>query len=282
MRPALTLPFASTLLVALACAAGSPPPAPIPAAPAPVAAPAAPIPAEPAPVEAPSPAPDLRARPPEGWVDLAEHVPGVVLDVRYATPDNFTETQLPGYGVPGAWLRQAPADALVRVQAALGAQGYGLKIYDAYRPLRATKAMVAWAKRSDKVYLLDQHYVSRYSGHNRGNTVDLSVIRLADGQELDMGTAWDTLSEASHTSNATGAALDHRMLLKATMRAQGFVNYWKEWWHFVYTEPGEKELPHRDVPYACFEPAEGAFSAPPGWDVPGTAVPKVIAPAPCP
>jgi zinc D-Ala-D-Ala dipeptidase len=266
-----------TLAAALACASA---PAPAPVLPSPVPAP--PVAAPLAPAPAPEPPPDLRSRPPEGWVDLAEHIPGVVLDIRYATPDNFTGAAIPGYGAPGAWMRQAPADALVRVQAALKAKGYGLKIYDAYRPLRATKGMVAWAKRADKVYLLDQHYVSRYSGHNRGNTVDLSVIRLSDGQELDMGTPWDTLTEASHTSNATGQALDNRMLLKTTMRPEGFVNYWKEWWHFVFVEPGEKELPHRDVPYSCFEPAEGAWKAPAGWDVPGYDMPETIPPQPCP
>ncbi|MEZ4238516.1 MAG: M15 family metallopeptidase [Myxococcota bacterium] len=265
------------VLAMLAC--GASPPAPAPAAPAPAPAPVEAEPA-PAPVEA-APAPDLRNRPPEGWVDLAEHVPGIVLEVRYATPDNFTGAQLPGYGVPGAWMRQAPADALARVQAALKPKGLGLKVYDAYRPLRATKGMVAWAKRADKVYLLDQHYVSRYSGHNRGDTIDLSAIRLSDGEELDFGTPWDTLSEDSHTKNATGKALENRMMLKDAMRVEGFVNYWKEWWHYVFQEPGEKELPHRDVPYACFEPPEGEWTPPAGWDAPGYDMPLRIAPQPC-
>ena len=252
------------LLLVLACA-GSPAPVSLPA----------PVPAEaPAPVEPPTPAevpaPVVGAnRPPEGWVDLAVHVPGIVLDIRYHGSDNFSGAQIPGYGVPGAWLRRVPADALVRVQAKLADNGLGLKVFDAYRPLRGTLGMVAWAKRTNQVHLLDDHYISRRSGHNRGNTIDLTVVTLATGAELDMGTAWDTLSEASHTANATGTALENRLLLKGTMRPEGFVNYWKEWWHFVYVEDGEKELPHRDVPYACFEAAESAWTPPVGWERPG-------------
>lgn len=234
--------------------------------------------AEPAPTPA---APAPTNAPPEGWVDLAKHIPGVILDIRYATANNFTEAQIPGYGAPGAWLRQGPGDALARVQAALAKQGLGLKIYDAYRPLRGTKAMVAWAKRVNRVDLLDNHYVSRYSGHNRGNTIDLSAVRLDTGEELDFGTPWDTLSEASHTANATGKPLENRLLLKTAMRAEGFVNYWKEWWHFVFVEDGEKDLPHRDVPYGCFEPYEGTWKPPAGWDVPGYDMPKQIPTAPC-
>lgn len=204
-------------------------------------------------------------------MDLADAVPGALIDARYHTADNFTGAPLPGYGVPGAWLRAPAAAALARVQERLAAEGLGLLVYDAYRPLRGTLGMVAWAKRTGQVHLLDDGYVSRRSGHNRGNTVDLTVRTLATGEPLDMGTPWDTLSEASHTKNATGAALEHRLKLKAAMEAEGFKNYWKEWWHFTFVEPGEPELPHRDVPYGCFEAAEGAWKAPAGWDAPGYA-----------
>jgi zinc D-Ala-D-Ala dipeptidase len=229
------------------------------------------------------PAEDLRPYlnpPPEGWVDLAT-IPGIVLEIRYHTADNFTGAPIPGYGAPGAWLREAPGAALARVQADLAAKGLALKIYDAYRPLRGTRAMVAWAKRTDQVHLLDNGYVSRYSGHNRGNTIDLSVVDATTGVELDMGTPWDTLSEASHTRNATGAALDNRMLLRGAMMAHGYRNYFKEWWHYTFVEEGEKELPHRDVPYGCFEPAEGEWRPPAGWDQPGHVMPDRFEPRPC-
>lgn len=290
------LPLGGALLLALACAQSRAiPGSPAPAAPA---APPEPAPAEPAPAgipaEIPAPAPEgepapeapkrdtakLNA-PPAGWVDLAVHIPGIVLDIRYHTADNFTGAPLPGYGAPGAWMRTTPADALRKVQEILGQRGLGLKVFDAYRPLRGTLGMVAWAKRTGQVHLLDNGYVSRRSGHNRGNTIDLTVIELATGQELDMGTPWDTLSEASHTMSAKGKALENRLILKDTMRPQGFVNYWKEWWHYVYVEPGEKELPHRDVPYGCFEVPEGKFEPPAGWDQSGFQMPSEVVAGPC-
>jgi len=204
--------------------------------------------------------------PPEGWVDL-DTIPGVTFDIRYHTADNFTGAPVPGYGVAAAWLRKAPAEALARVQARLAERGLALKVYDAYRPSRGTKAMVAWAERTGQVHLLDDGYVARVSGHNRGHTIDLSVVEAATGRELDMGSPWDTLSEVSHTKNATGPALENRLLLKTAMEAEGWKAYWKEWWHFTY--PPEGTPPTRDVPYACWEPAEGTWTAPAGWNLAG-------------
>lgn len=218
------------------------------------------------------------AQPPDGWVDLAR-IPGVVLDVRYHTADNFTGAQLPGYGAPGAWLRAAPAEALERVHQRLAADGKAIKVYDAYRPLRGTLAMVAWAERTGNEALLDQGYIARRSGHNRGHTVDVSVVDAATGVELDMGTPWDTLTSASHTRAATGDALAHRLLLKDAMEAEGWKAYWKEWWHFTY--PKEGDPPARDVPYACFEPDEGTWTAPTGWNRPGWIPAASPPPAPC-
>lgn len=232
----------------------------------------------PAPVVASAPPPDLRRAPPEGWVDLTVHIPGIRVDIRYHTPDNFTGAPLPGYGVAGAWLQRAPADALARVQLDLEAQGKGLLVYDAYRPLRGTLGMVAWAKRTDQEHLLNG-YIARRSGHNKGNTIDLSVVDLQSGQELDMGTAWDTLDERSHTRNATGVALENRMLLREVMHAQGWRNYSREWWHYSFAMEGD--LTHRDVPYSCFEPAEGAWAAPEGWDQPGFQMPRTWDAGPC-
>jgi zinc D-Ala-D-Ala dipeptidase len=138
------------------------------------------------------------------------------------------------------------------VQARLADKGLALKIYDAYRPRRGSQAMVAWAERTGQVHLVNDGYIARVSGHNRGHTIDLSIVDRATGRELDMGTPWDTLSEASHTRNATGAALENRLLLKSAMEAEGWKAYWKEWWHFTYAPEGNP--PTMDVPYACFEP----------------------------
>jgi D-alanyl-D-alanine dipeptidase len=200
--------------------------------------------------------------PPSGWVDLRDAIPNVRVDARYHTADNFTGAPIPGYGVAGAWLHASPAKALAALQAELATQGLGLLIYDAYRPLRGTLGMVAWAHRTHQVALLDGGYIARRSNHNKGNTVDLTLIHLDTGLPLDMGTPWDTLSAASHTTKATGEALTHRLLLRGLMHKHGWKNYWREWWHYSFAMEG---LTHRDVPYACFEPNEGAWTAPANW-----------------
>ena len=169
-------------------------------------------------------------------------------EIRYATDDNFTGRRLPGYEHPRAMLRPSAAAALSRVQARLRAQGLGLKVFDAYRPIRATQEMVMWAQRSGNQWVLDQGYVARYSGHNRGNTVDLTLVDLRTGRELAMGTPFATFSEAAHPANATGEVMETRMRLKRAMEAEGFQNYEKEWWHFA--GPGTS-LP-LDVPLGCF------------------------------
>jgi D-alanyl-D-alanine dipeptidase len=253
--------------------------APVP--PPPDVAPAAAVPAPDAPPDVavdvapttPESAVHLLNTPPDGWTDLRVALLGAQFDVRYHTADNFVGTPLPGYGAPGAWMRTEAAAALVRVHEALGERGFGVKIYDAYRPFRGTKAMVAWAHRTDQVFLLDNGYIARRSHHNRGSTVDLSVFDRATGAELDMGTEWDTLSEASHTRNATGVALENRLLLRDLMDSNGFEPYHKEWWHFVFR--GDDEWPHRDVPYGCHEPAEGAWVEPTDWKTPGWTPPPL-------
>jgi D-alanyl-D-alanine dipeptidase len=173
--------------------------------------------------------------------------PTIRTDVRYATPQNFTGAPLPGYETPRALLRPVAAQALARVQRRLRAEGLGLKVWDAYRPVRATLAMVAWAERTGNAWVLDQGYVARKSGHNLGVTVDLTLVRLSDGAELDMGTPFDTFSQAAHPANATGQVLANRMKLAGAMRAEGFDPYDAEWWHFRL--PGDYEA--LDVPIGC-------------------------------
>ena len=180
--------------------------------------------------------------------DVRSVDPTIRTEIRYATPNNFTGERLPGYDRPVALLRPEAARALGRVQARLRGEGLGLKVFDGYRPVRATLAMVDWAERTDRRWVLEQGYVARASGHNRGHTVDLTLIRLPSGEELDMGTAYDTFSEAAHTANATGAVRANRAILVDAMAAEGFTNYAKEWWHF--SVPGQ--YPPMDVPLSCF------------------------------
>jgi zinc D-Ala-D-Ala dipeptidase len=176
-------------------------------------------------------------------------------EVRYSTRNNFTGAILPGYERPVALLRPDAAEALGRVQARLRGQRLGLKVFDAYRPVRATLGMVDWAERTGQQWVLEQGYVARQSGHNVGRTVDLTLVRLRSGEELEMGTEYDTFSEAAHTANATGEAAENRRILVDAMRAEGFQNYEKEWWHFSI--PGPREP--LDVPLRCFpvHPARG-------------------------
>lgn len=190
--------------------------------------------------------------PPPGLVDLRAALPGACFDIRYSTADNFTGAPLPGYGAPGAWLRARPAAALARLQQQLAGDGLSLLVYDAYRPARASRAMVAWAERGGRRRLVDDGYIALRSGHNRGDTVDLTLARAGTCEPLDMGTAWDHFGPESHPRNATGEPLRHRMLLRDHMRAIGFSPYDREWWHFTFTDPGATAL---DIPYEADEPA---------------------------
>lgn len=182
-------------------------------------------------------APQVVASDSEARRQLAALPGGIRQEVRYATTDNFTGAPLPGYGRPVVLLRREAAAALGRVAERLAADGLGLKVFDGYRPVRATLAMVAWCERTGRTDLLEQGYIARRSRHNQGVAVDLTLIRLADGGELEMGTPYDTFTEAAHTANATGEVAANRQRLVAAMAAEGFVNYVNEWWHFSLDLP---------------------------------------------
>ncbi len=160
------------------------------------------------------------------------------VDARYAGPDNFTGAPLPGYEAPRALLRREAAMALARVQARLQTGGLGLLVFDGYRPVRATRAMVQWADRTGRRNLLKDGYIASRSRHNLGLAVDLTLVDPGSGTALDMGTPFDTFSEAAHTANAAGRVLRYRQILVRAMESEGFRNYEKEWWHFSYEVPG--------------------------------------------
>ncbi len=214
-------------------------------APAPTAA-AAPAPG-PESVEADSlaTAPDAAAE--SLLVDVRTLDPTILVELRYATVNNFTGAVLPGYGAQKALLRREAAQALARVEARLRTGDMGLRIWDAYRPVRATRAMVVWAERTGRTDLLDQEYIARRSRHNLGVAVDLTLVDLVTGTELEMGTPFDTFSEAAHTANAQGRILRYRQILVRAMEEEGFRNYENEWWHFSYPVAGARpfDLPIR-------------------------------------
>jgi D-alanyl-D-alanine dipeptidase len=160
------------------------------------------------------------------------------VDARYAGSDNFTGAPLPGYEAPRALLRREAARALTRVQDRLRKQGLSLLVYDGYRPVRATLAMVRWAERSGRRSLLTHGYIASRSRHNLGLAVDLTIVNPETGAPLDMGTPFDTFSESAHTANAEGGVLTNRRTLVRAMEAEGFRNYDKEWWHFSLDVPG--------------------------------------------
>ena len=163
--------------------------------------------------------------------------PAIVVEMRYATPNNFTGAPLPGYLANRAYLRREAAASVVRVQRDLRSRGLGIKIFDAYRPVRATLAMVDWTERVNRPDLLKDGYIASRSRHNLGLAIDLTLIDLATGRELEMGTPFDTFSAAAHTANASGEAAANRQMLKAAMEREGFLNYDQEWWHFSFNAP---------------------------------------------
>jgi D-alanyl-D-alanine dipeptidase len=170
-------------------------------------------------------------------VDVQSVDPTIVVELRYATPNNFTGAPLPGYEANRAYLRREAASALARVQRDLRPRGLSLKIFDAYRPVRATLAMVDWTERVHRQDLLKDGYIASRSRHNLGLAVDLTLIELTTGQELEMGTPFDTFSAAAHTANASGLAAANRQKLNAAMEAEGFQNYDQEWWHYTFSVP---------------------------------------------
>jgi D-alanyl-D-alanine dipeptidase len=166
-------------------------------------------------------------------VDVRALDSSIVVTLRYATPDNFTAAALPGYDANRAFLDRDAAAALARVQRNARAQGLTLHVFDAYRPVRATLAMVEWCHRTGQDSLLTAGYIASRSRHNLGAAIDLTLAD-ASGQDLDMGTPFDTFGAPAHTANATGPVRERRERLVRLMQAEGFANYDQEWWHFSY------------------------------------------------
>ncbi len=171
----------------------------------------------------------IRQIPEKELVDLEKFIPGIVLDIRYATTNNFTGEVI--YNLPKAYSRKPVADALKKVQAELKKQGLGLKIFDGYRPYGATVKFY-------EVYHDTTFVASPYQGsrHNRGCALDLSAIDLKTGEELKMPTGYDAfLKEAApYYPIPEGEAKKNRELLIGAMEKQGFKVNASEWWHFDF------------------------------------------------
>jgi len=183
-----------------------------------------------------------------GFVDVAAAVDGLQLDIRYFGEDNFIGRRVDGYEAPRCLLTREAASALAAVQRDLAPLGFGLKVFDCYRPVRAVAHFMRWAKdisdqarkgeyypEVDKRNLFKEGYIAARSGHSRGSTVDLTLVRLADGRELDMGSLFDFFGMRSWPADRTvpTEACANRQILAAAMKRRGFRPYVKEWWHFT-------------------------------------------------
>jgi D-alanyl-D-alanine dipeptidase len=195
-------------------------------------------------------APPVRAQAPlpPGFTDAAAVVDGLIVDMRYFGANNFVGERIDGYERPRCLLSVPAANALAAVERDLATRGLGLKVFDCYRPQRAVAQFVRWAQRiddvkrkrefypdEDKRELFNKGYISDRSGHSRGSTVDLTLVRRADARELDMGSPFDFFSPKSWPSDrsVSDEAQQNRALLAAAMRRGGFRPYDKEWWHFT-------------------------------------------------
>ena len=174
-------------------------------------------------------------------VEVNRVIPNVVLDIRYATTNNFTGQQL--YPSARCFLRPAPAEKLRAVQADLARQGLGLKIYDGYRPLSVQKRM--WEVYPHEGYVANPAKGSR---HNRGAAVDLTLVSLTNRMELTMPTPFDDFTPRAHrrAQDLPAEAKQNRDLLEAVMLRHGFVGLPTEWWHFDDREWRKYEI--LDVP----------------------------------
>lgn len=223
-----------------------------------------------------------------GFVYLHEVDPTIQISVRYATDENFVAKPVDGYKKSVIIMTKQAADALKKVQVDLKKDGYCLVVYDAYRPQEAVNNFMYWADdindqakkvryypRIDKARVFELGYVAKRSGHSRGSTIDLTIIKdgelvheiqeknrtLRDGFTIkflddgtvDMGSSFDLFDEASHYDNSLIDDLykQRRSYLKTAMDKQGFKNYEDEWWHFTLRNepyPADKDSSYYNFP----------------------------------
>lgn len=189
-------------------------------------------------------------RPPE-LVELVTLEPGIRLDVRYATANNFMGRRV--YEEPRAFLQRPAAEALVRVHRSLRALGYGLVVFDGYRPWSVTKLFWDSVSDAQRPFVADPAQGSR---HNRGCAVDLSLYRLDTGEAVAMPSDYDEMNEKAYPDYAGGSAeaRELRDLLKKSMAAEGFSVYPTEWWHYDYRDWSRYGI--LDLPFSRLQPAQ--------------------------
>ena len=185
---------------------------------------------------------------PSGFVLLSDHVPNIIQEIRYYSTYNFIGERIDGYEEPCAILSIEAARALKAVSNELFVQGYRIKVFDAYRPACAVKQFVLWGIEDQDIRmkpyfypdlqkqdLFAEGYIAKLSSHSRGSTVDLTLLDMKTGKEVDMGSPFDLFSEKSHPDyrGITDEQYENRMLLQHVMVRNGFVPIDCEWWHFT-------------------------------------------------
>jgi zinc D-Ala-D-Ala dipeptidase len=185
------------------------------------------------------------AKAPGTLVELITLNPDIRLDIRYATPNNFTGSQL--YDVARAFLVNETAQALLRAQASAWADGFGLLIHDAYRPWRVTKKLWDATPPDKRSFVANPKEGSR---HNRGCAVDLTLYDRNTGNALPMPSGYDEFSKRAYRNYAGGNAAEtaNRARLERYMEAEGFLGISNEWWHFDYKDWAQ--YPILDIPFS--------------------------------
>ena len=189
---------------------------------------------------------DIR-RDPSGFVLLGDFVPQAIQEIRYYSTYNFIGDRIDGYEQPCALLTAEAARALKSAANELAVQGYRIKVFDAYRPACAVRHFVLWGIEDtdvrmkpffypdlEKQELFAKGYIAKLSSHSRGSAVDLTLLDMATGKELDMGSPFDFFGEISHPSytGITPEQYENRMILQRAMLRAGFEILDCEWWHF--------------------------------------------------
>ena len=183
-----------------------------------------------------------------GFVLLADFVPQIIQEIRYYSTYNFIGDRIDGYEEPCALLTKEAARALKSVASEVMVQGYRLKVFDAYRPVSAVKHFVLWGIEDqdirmkpyfypdlEKQELFIKGYIAKQSSHSRGSTVDLTLLDMKSGKELDMGSPFDLFGSISHPDykGITDEQYENRMILQNVMIRNGFKTIDCEWWHFT-------------------------------------------------
>ena len=192
-----------------------------------------------------------------GFVVLADYVPDIIQEIRYHSSYTFIGERINGYEEPCAFLTREAARALKEVSNEMTVKGYRLKVFDAYRPVTAVKHFVLWGIEDqdirmkpyfypdlEKQVLFSRGYIARNSSHSRGSAVDLTLLDMSTGKELDMGSPFDFFGEISHPDyrGITQEQYDNRMFLQSAMVRNGFLPIDCEWWHFML-----KDEPYPDT-----------------------------------